>query len=244
MLVTRPEPGAARTAAKLAGLGFEPVVLPLSRTVALNVVSVPADAGAVAVTSANALRHASPDLIGKLSHLPCYAVGARTAEAARQAGFTHVEEGPGDAAGLAERIAAGFSGRLAYLCGRVRFAGFEERLAASGVPVDALEVYDTVTIGHDAESVSEILEGRPVEAVLLYSAVAAQAMRGVLQRENLRPLFEKAEYFALSKRIAEALGAESAVMVNVAEQPSEPALLALLASRMKGASSHRPFSLP
>lgn len=83
-----------------------------------------------------------------------------------------------------------------------------------------------------------------MEAVLLYSAVAAQAMRGVLQRENLRPLFEKAEYFALSKRIAEALGAESAVMVNVAEQPSEPALLALLASRMKGASSHRPFSLP
>ncbi|MET3794888.1 uroporphyrinogen-III synthase [Aquamicrobium terrae] len=209
------------------------MVLPLSRTVSLAVDpgSVPADAGAVAVTSANALRHASPDLIGRLSHLPCHAVGARTAEAARRAGFADVVAGPGDATALAERISATLSGTLVYLCGRVRFPGFEERLAASGVRVDALEVYDTVTIGHDEESVREALDGRPVEAVLLYSAVAAGAMRGLLERESLRPLFAETEYFALSARVAAGLGDESAAMVNVAEQPSEPALLALLTQR-------------
>lgn len=248
MLVTRPEPDAARTAVRLAGLGFEPVVLPLSRTVALKTDTSSAPADAVAVTSANALRHASRDLIGKLSHLTCYAVGTRTAEAARQAGFAHVEQGPGDAAALAERIAATFSGRLAYLCGRVRFAGFEERLAASGVRVDALEVYDTVTIGHDENSIRNTLGARRVEAVLLYSAVAAQAMQGLLQQESLRPLFGNMQFFALSKRVAAALGSESAAMVNVAEQPAEPELLKLLARRMGratgGASSHRPFSLP
>jgi uroporphyrinogen-III synthase len=226
------------------------VVLPLSHTVTLNIdaSSVPADAGAVAVTSANALRHAAPDLIGRLAHLPCHAVGARTAEAARQAGFAHVVEGPGDAGGLAGRIAGTFSGSLFYLCGWVRFPGFEERLSVSGVRVDALEVYDTVTTAYDEASVGEALDGRPVEAVLLYSAVAAQAMQGLLHRDGLRPLFAHAQFFALSKRVAAGLGEEPAAMVNVAGHPEEQALLELLASRLGhrggGASSHRPFSLP
>ncbi|MGB5801993.1 MAG: hypothetical protein WBG88_17980, partial [Mesorhizobium sp.] len=37
VLVTRPEPGAAGTAKRLAALGFEPVLLPLTQTVALPV---------------------------------------------------------------------------------------------------------------------------------------------------------------------------------------------------------------
>ncbi|WP_287944907.1 uroporphyrinogen-III synthase [Aquamicrobium sp.] len=233
VLVTRPEPGATRTAARLAGLGFEPLVLPLSRTEALAIdpSTVCGDAGAVAVTSANALRHASPELIGRLSHLVCHVVGARTAEAARKAGFTHIEEGPGDAAGLARQIAAGSSGKLTYLCGRVRFSGFEERLAASGVRVEALEVYDTVAIDYDEADVHDRLGGQPVDAVLLYSVTAAHAMRALMRREALRPLFAQADFFALSPRIAAGLGEESAVMVNSAPQPSEPALLALLSRR-------------
>mgnify|MGYP000900718465 CR=1 FL=1 len=49
VLVTRPEPGACRTAAKLRTFGFDPVILPLSRTRPLAVPeeAVPADAVAV-----------------------------------------------------------------------------------------------------------------------------------------------------------------------------------------------------
>lgn len=212
-------------------------MLPLSRTEALVVepFAVPADAGALAATSANALRHASPQLIGRLSHLVCHAVGARTAAAARKAGFLHVEEGPGDAAGLARQIAAGFSGKLAYLCGRVRFSGFEERLAASGVRVAALEVYDTVAIDHDEADILERLGAQPVDAALLYSVTAAKAMRNLVRRDRLHPLFAKTEFFALSQRIADGLNSglaeESGIMVNIAPQPTEPALLALLARR-------------
>lgn len=222
----------------MAGLGFEPLVLPLSRTEALAIdpSAVSGDAGAVAVTSANALRHASAELIGILSHLACHAVGSRTAEAARTAGFTHVEEGPGDATGLAAQlIAGGFSGRLVYLCGRVRFSGFEERLAASDVRVEALETYDTVAIDYDEADIRGKFEGRPVDAALLYSVGAAEAMHDLMLREDLRPLLAKVEIFALSQRIAagltSGLNEESTLKVNIAPQPTEPALLALMAQR-------------
>ncbi|MFC5384890.1 uroporphyrinogen-III synthase [Aquamicrobium segne] len=229
VLVTRPEPEAGQTAARLAGLGFAPIMLPLSRICALKI-DAPALARqqGVAVTSINALRHAAPELIESLVHLPCYAVGARTAQAARQAGFFHVEEGQGDAITLAERIIAASSGKLVYLCGKVRFTGFEERLAASGVQIKALETYDTVMLDYTDESIHACLGGQPVGAIMLYSAQAALAMRALLQRENLQILFEKAQVLTLSKRIAEALGAEFMKRVNIARQPSQDALLALL----------------
>lgn len=208
----------------------------------------PADAGAVAVTSANALRHAPRGLVDRLVHLPCYAVGGRTAEAARQAGFTDITQGLGDAATLAPRIVAGFSGRLVYLCGRVRFPGFEERLAHSGVRVDAVEIYDTVSIAYDEASACKAMDGRPVAAALLYSAVAAQALRGLCRHEGVRLLLSQSHYFTLSERIAAALGREHAARAHAAAAPSEEALLALLGRHFGpgngAASSHRPFSPP
>src|SRR5688572_14398609 len=77
VLVTRPQPGAARTARRLAELGHRPVELPLTRTVALPVEAASFDrpVDAVAVTSANALRHAPPELVARLADRPCFAVG-------------------------------------------------------------------------------------------------------------------------------------------------------------------------
>src|SRR6478736_3745261 len=95
VLVTRPEPGASRTARRLQQAGFQPVLLPLTKTVALpaEVGLVPDDVLAVAVTSANAVRHAPKEVIEALAALPCHAVGPRTAEATRKMGFSSVIEG-------------------------------------------------------------------------------------------------------------------------------------------------------
>ncbi|MGB3834338.1 MAG: uroporphyrinogen-III synthase, partial [Mesorhizobium sp.] len=178
VLVTRPEPGAARTAKALEAMGHRPILLPLSETRPLPVDAgaLPARIDAVAATSANALRLAPSALVARLAALACHAVGAKTAEAARAAGFAHVEEGPGDAEALAARIGPGLAGKsLAYLCGRVRLSRFEERLAATGVRVAAVETYDTVEIEPSSESVTARLGGAGVGAVLIYSAKAAQA---------------------------------------------------------------------
>lgn len=230
VLVTRPEPGASRTAARLRAMGFEPVLLPLSKTVPLAVdpgTSVD-HAAALAITSANAVRHAPAELLNRLRGLPCHAVGARTAAAAREAGFISVVEGPGDAAALADRLAGTLSGKaLIYLCGRVRFAGFEERLGKAGVHVRPVETYDTVAVDHSSEDVADALGGGKVDAILLYSATAAAAACELVARPELRRLFEGVEIAALSARIADAYVA-SGSEVRVATKPREDDLLALL----------------
>ena len=233
VLVTRPEPGASRTARRLQQAGFQPIVLPLTETVALPVDAefVPGDA--VAVTSANAVRHASNEVIAALAALPCHAVGARTAEAARKKGFFSVLEGSGDAEALADSIAMALPGKeITYLCGRVRFPVFEQELKTAGVQVHAVETYDTLAVGYSDEAILERLSGQPADVVLLYSAKAAAAMRALSGRPALQKLFEKARFFALSARIAAALDDAAEERIRVAAQPDEEALLALLQARL------------
>ncbi|MDG4883396.1 uroporphyrinogen-III synthase [Mesorhizobium sp. WSM4884] len=230
VLVTRPEPGASRTARRLEAQGFQPILLPLTKTAALPIEAsdFPA-AAAVAVTSANAVRHAPRELVAALAALPCHAVGKRTAEACRAAGFTSVFEGPGDAEALADAIAGELAGKeMVYLCGRVRFPVFEERLTAAGVRVRPVETYDTVELDYGDDDVIARLSGTAVEAVLLYSAKAAAAMIGLASRPALRHLFERTEFLTLSARVAKALDGIGGRNVRIASQPDEDALLALL----------------
>jgi len=231
VLVTRPEPGAARTMQRLQDMGFQPILLPLTETVALPIgaEAAPMDAAAVAITSANAVRHAPKELIAALAGLPCHAVGNRTEEAARKAGFLSVGEGPGDATALADAIVAGYSaGTIAYLAGRVRFPAFEQRLTAAGVRVRAIETYDTLALDYSDADLLARLSGRPVEAVLLYSASAAVATETLIRRPALRDLFEKTTFFALSGRIAAACESIAGSRIEIAPEPQEEALLELL----------------
>ena len=230
VLVTRPEPGASRTARRLEALGFQPVLLPLTETRALPVeATIGADAVAVAVTSANAVRHAPRALIASLAELPCHAVGKRTAEACRAAGFLAVTEGPGDAEALADLIAGGVAGKaIVYLCGRVRFQAFEQRLTAAGVDVQPIETYDTTGMDYSDADVVARLSGRPVEAALLYSAKASAALVSLIARPALRQLFEKTQFLTLSARVAGPLEGIAGQAIGIASQPEEDALLALL----------------
>lgn len=230
VLVTRPEPGATRTARRLESQGFKPILLPLTETAAIPVeASAVPPAVAVAVTSANAVRFAPSELIAALAALPCHAVGKRTAEAGRAAGFASVTEGPGDAGALADLLTRDLAGKdIIYLCGRVRFPVFEERLAAAGARIHAVETYDTVQLDHTDKEVMARLSGRPVEAVLLYSANAAAAMEALANRPALSKLFEKTVFFALSGRVAGALDKIPVERIRVSPQPDEDALLALL----------------
>ena len=81
VLVTRPEPGASETAQRLEALGFLPLKLPLHeiRPLPVNAGTMPGKTAAVAVTSANAVRHAPGALLERLSGLPCFAVGETSA---------------------------------------------------------------------------------------------------------------------------------------------------------------------
>ncbi|MBR2690642.1 MAG: uroporphyrinogen-III synthase [Aquamicrobium sp.] len=231
VLVTRPEPGAGRTAARLRERGFEPVVLPLSETRVLPVVleTRPETISALLVTSANAVRHAPADMLAQLADLPCHVVGPKTADAARAAGLSVVETGSGDAGQLAEQIAPALAGKTAaYLCGRVRSADFEAYLAGKAVTVLPIETYDTLPVDYPGKVAATHLAGQPVAAVLLYSAKAAQAYSTLVQRPELARYFEETRVLALSVRVASAVSAGFPGRLVVATRPDEDALLALL----------------
>nr|WP_241769309.1 uroporphyrinogen-III synthase [Sphingomonas melonis] len=103
VLVVRPEPGTARTLARLRALGVDAAAFPLFATVPVPWQAPdPAAHDALLITSANAVRHAGPTLAA-LAHLPVIAVGAQTAAAARAAGLAVAVVGTG---GVAEALAA------------------------------------------------------------------------------------------------------------------------------------------
>ena len=228
VLVTRPEPGASRTARRLEAMGYEPVVLPLSetRSLAVDLTTLPAGTAAVVLTSANAVRHAPSELLRRVAALPCFVVGAATAEAARTAGFADVREGPGDADGLARiLIAERLSGPAVYVCGRLRRPDFETTLVDSGIKIHAIETYDTVALApNDLPAAIG-----PGDAALLYSAVAAEAFAVLAARPEGVGL-RRLRLLCLSDRIARPLLSRFGTSIAVAAKPDEASLLSLLCS--------------
>jgi uroporphyrinogen-III synthase len=231
VLVTRPQPGASRTARRLAEAGFEPIVMPLTEIRPLAVEPVPVAADAIAVTSANAIRSASAALVAALTEKPLFAVGARTAKVADEVGFKRIVAADGDAAGLAARMAMALQpgARVLYLCGKVRRPDFEVSLTGAGMLLEVLETYDTVEIAHPAELADATLRAAPIDAALVLSARAAELIVSRVRPGPLAHLFEDTRYFCMSSRVAAALTGIDPSHIYIAERPEEDALVALLA---------------
>lgn len=234
VVVTRPEISAARTAERLKRMGHEPVLLPLSN--AVHHPEIAADAlasphSALIVTSAETLRALAE--IGSDAGIDdstaLFAVGEKTAAAARSAGFGNIHIGSGDGAGLADLIASKLDKPdlpLLYLAGKPRAGSLELRLEELGLPVRVAEIYEMIPVDYRPEEIDERLRAHPPHAVLLYS------------RENSLRFFEIAEqhavslpqtaFLCISTRTADAVPAAFRPRARVAETPDETALFALL----------------
>ncbi|WP_374900883.1 uroporphyrinogen-III synthase [Brucella endophytica] len=227
-MVTRPEPGASSTALRLNEMGYVPVVLPLSKTVPVSAKLPLGCFDAVAVTSVNALRHADPALIRALLHLPVFAVGEKTAGAARAAGFSDVAAAGGDGAALAQSLAATLKldANVLYLAGRVRRSDFEDRAVAAGLRLAICETYDTAPIDYD--DVHQRLVDAPIAAAFVYSVFAATALAALPDLPG--DFWRETQFICLSPRIRESLPEQWQTRARVAERPDEQALFNLLAA--------------
>jgi uroporphyrinogen-III synthase len=182
LLVLRPEPGASETAERARAIGLDPVVAPLFAIEGVE--GPPVDANrydAVLLTSANGARHAPAGLTA----LPCFAVGERTAEAARAAGFADVRTGPVDGAAAAAMMAQAGVKRAIHPCGRDHLAveaaevAVERRIVYSAEPVPHPR-FDgpAVAMIHSAragERFAQLAGDRAAIAVAAISASAAEA---------------------------------------------------------------------
>ena len=230
VLVTRPQPDAAQTAARLAALGHEAVVEPLLILEPKEIERAPAGPfAALAATSANAMRVAARlKVLDPLRSLPLHAVGTHTADAAREARFKTVIDAKGDADTLAENIVRDVQspGRVLHLAGEARAKELGPLLAARGIEVEVLELYRMRRADHTSAA---LFGADRIDAVLHFSPQSAATFVVLVERGGLADVARRARHLCLSQTVAAELMAIG-ISAEVAAEPNEAALLALLNS--------------
>ena len=235
VLVTRPEPGGAETARRLAGLGWHPVLAP-ALVLAPRPFALP-PAQALLLTSRAAARALAPD--DPSGDLPVLAVGEATAAEARARGFRRVTAAAGDAAALAAEAARSLDpaagplllavgeGYGAELAARLRAQGFRvlRRVAYAARPAAALPEPALAALQRDGE----------VVAALFFSPRSARRAISLLKASGHAATAASMEALVISPRVAEAVVRALAPLawraVRVAGRPDQDALLAMLGPR-------------
>ncbi|MCW5721354.1 MAG: uroporphyrinogen-III synthase [Devosia sp.] len=229
MLVTRPEPDAQSSVARLGALGIEAVAAPLMVRRTLSF-SAPPAAGfsAVAVTSTNALRAlAEREALAAFLHLPLFAVGDRTAHEARQLGFTEVYAAGGTLDTLVTAIArARVEGPIFYAAGKHLSGDLAHALAAHGLMVVTTTVYDMVAQPDLSSEVLGQIEAGAFDAVLVYSQRTAEIFCAATT--SLSPDARKnLAFICLSEKVAQPLIGARFNRLYLSDHPSEEAMMSL-----------------
>ena len=229
MLVTRPEPDAQSSLARLLALDIDAVAVPVMERVSVDVSLPPADGfAAVVLTSANAVRTlVERNVVGDYAHLPVLAVGDRTARDAEMAGFTHVSSAAGAFADLVNAISlSGLKGPLFYPTGKHQSADLAKAVAPLGVMVATAKIYDMVAIAALPRAIlAELGDGR-INAVLVYSRRTAEIFADLAQGLN-RTQRQALGMLCMSEAVAEPLLGAHFNRISLADRPDEEAMMAM-----------------
>lgn len=227
VLVTRSEPGASETAERLSAAGYLPIVEPVF-TIEPIAAAVP-DFDALAFTSANGARQFAT--LSPRRDIQVFCVGARTAEAAREAGYTNVTSAEGDANALTALMA-----RQLPRQNRLLHAGNEDsrgdiagQMRTKGFTASFLPIFRAVARLTPGPILAEHLAGRNAfDAVLIHSPRGASILAGFAAGSSAT-----LNIVAISGAAATPLAA-LARRTKIAAAPNEQALLSALARLVSG----------
>jgi uroporphyrinogen-III synthase len=232
LLITRPQEDSERTAAALRARGHTVVLAPLLRIEPVVADFGPGPFAAVLTTSVNAARAiAAHPRVGELRALPLYTVGSRSAEAARQVGFTLVHSADGDAADLIAIVArehAKPGAPLLYLAGEDRSVDLAAELGRRGLRVHTAVVYRAAAAERLWPEAQRALAAGEIDGVLHYSRRSATAFLRCVDAAGLRPRALALRHFCLSVQVAEPLAETGAADIRIAQRPDEEALFELV----------------
>ena len=226
VLVTRPEPGASETAARLLDLGYSPVQAPCLEVVA-RAAHLPSPAGLAAVLATSGQAVALP---AAYHGVPLFAVGDATARRASAAGFATVHSADGDAADLRRLILRECdpaAGALLLAVGAGQSQSLATDLRQDGFRVLRRVVYAVRPVSRLADAVAAALHRQEVRAALFFSAETAQAFVRLLPGE-LRGALAEVDALAIGRKAGAALRVLPWHDVRVALRPTQDELLALL----------------
>jgi uroporphyrinogen-III synthase len=226
VLVTRARDDGERTAKKLAARGHEAVLAPVVEIVPTGEPMPAGPYDALVVTSA----HAGAALLSLADkQKPVFAVGERTAEAAREAGFACVVAGEGDALSLSGLIRTSMSPGLVLLHVAARHRKDEPAasLRAAGFLVRPWEAYEARAVQGLPPTTIAALRAGQIGAALHYSRRSAGLFVRLAEQAGLESALRALPHLCLSADAAAPLEA-AGVPTLTAERPSEDALLGLL----------------
>jgi len=230
ILVTRPQPDASGTAARLQAAGHHALVDPMLIVEPLPGARLPDGRfDAVALTSVNGARAlmARTELQG-LRDLPLYAVGRRTAAAAPE-GFSslYVAGGDGEAlvALLREKLPRG--SRILHVCGEDRAVDLGAALAGDGISVGLFELYRARAAERFSPATVAALRGRQIDAAFHFSLRTATTVAECARQAGVIAEFASIDHFCFSAGVAAPLIA-TGWRTHIAQTPTEEGLFALL----------------
>ena len=187
VLVTRPEPGAGETAARITALGLQPIIAPLLM-IAPRHATLPPSARLQAIVATS--RNAIPALPASHRHLPLFAVGAATARQARAAGFQQVTSADADAEALAALLAQAcdpLAEPLLLATGQDQGKALAANLRTRGFRVVRRVVYAAVPATILPEPIHRAFAAGTLSAALFFSAETAKTCVRLLQARPARP---------------------------------------------------------
>src|SRR5260370_5965978 len=234
LLVTRPERDAQRTAAALCARGHQVRSAPLLKIEAIAGADLGAAPwGALLMTGAKAAGAiAGHPRLAELRSLPVLAVGRRTAEAARTAGFADVTSADGGAGDLARLVAGRVSAGapLLYLAGTDRARNLASDLAPHGIAVRTVEIYRALAPEAFPPAHVAPLRAGGIEGVLHFSRRGAEIFVQFAERAGVAAAALRPVQFCISAQAAEPLARTGANKIRIAAQPEEDALVAMIES--------------
>jgi uroporphyrinogen-III synthase len=230
VVLTRPKEDSERTAEAVRTHGHDVLIAPLLRIEPVNAELRP-NWGGVIITSANAAAAlaAHPAREG-LIRLPVFAVGKRSADAAREAGFTDITTAGGDVRDLVRTIVehhADAKGPLLYLAGEDRSGDLLGDLTVHGVAAELVVVYRAVAASLPM-ALLRALRANQVDAVLHFSRRSAESYIAGSVAMGAATVALAVRHFCLSEQVAEPLRNAGAKSVAVAMRPDEAAMIELL----------------
>ena len=228
VLVTRPEPEAHETAARLSALGRRAVLAPMLAITPLPARLPDPDAlQAIVAGSLNAVRALPP----ALHAVPLLAVGDATAAGARALGFRDVRSAAGDARALAALAGATLdpAGKPLLLPTRAREGlRLAADLRARGFAVLRRIVYAAHPTRTLPPAAAAALAAGDVDAALFFSASAARSFARIVRANAVAGRLGGVTACAISEAAAAALAGLGFLTVRVAARPDQESLLALL----------------
>ena len=160
--------------------------------------------------------------------LKLFAVGDRTAAAAKKLGFADVVSARGDVRDLIELLAdAGLGGPIFYPAARVAVGDLGKALARHGVMVIAAKIYDMAPAKKLSAPLWARLEDGDISAALFYSRRTAETFVSLTTGFGAKA---RLGMLCLSENVAAPLIAAHFVRVALADHPSEEAMMGLALS--------------